>query len=313
MSVVLHIGQPKAASSSLQRALWERRKDLAACGILYPDTPSRNHNGVVANFLLSAGVPMNLHFAQELQRISLAGSWTELIRQAREAGQLILSSEWLTIFPPKWIERFVGELGVMNPDILLCVRQASDSLPSNYSQLAKTARTLGFESWLRASLRFEGGLGVFPHDIATVQQNWSPFGKVQTVLFQPQAIESFESDVLSILGIHVSRPFLGRFNTSPSAAMVEAWQKLIRAGRVLDASLLRKVPDVGAGRYALRPDVARVVDRAYPMRGVGCQAARAELRVMTLRPEPLTTTGLSDRDWAESVAVCSAALQAVLP
>ena len=313
MRLVLHIGQPKAASSSLQRALWERRKDLAACGILYPDTPSRNHNGVVADFLLSAGVPLSLHFAQELQRMSLAGSWSDLIQQTRDGGQLILSSECLITFPPKWIERFIGELGVINPDIMLCVRQASDSLPSSYSQQAKTARTLGFESWLRASLRFEGGLGVFPHDIQTVQQNWTPFGRVQTVLFQPRAIESFESDVISILGIHVSRPFLGRFNASPSAAMVEAWQKLIRAGRVSEPGLLRTIPDVGSGRYALRPDVARVVDRAYPIQGVGCPAARAELRAMILRPEPLTTTGLSDQDWAESVAACSAALEACLP
>ena len=245
--------------------------------------------------------------------MSLAGSWSELIQQARDGGQLILSSECLTTFSPKWIERFVGELGVMNPDILLCVRQASDSLASTYSQLARTARTLDFESWLRASLRFEGGLGVFPHDIATVQQNWTPFGKVQTVLFQPQAIESFESAVISILGIYVSRPFLGRFNPSPSAAMVEAWQKLIRAGRVPDTGLLRTIPDVGSGRYALRPDVARVVDRAYPIQGEACPVARAELRAMILRPEPLTTTGLSDSDWAESVAVCSAALEACLP
>jgi len=310
--VVLHIGQPKAASSSLQRALWDRRKDLAACGILYPDTPSRNHNGIVADFLMSAGIPIGTRFAQELQRFALVGSWPELIRQVRDAGQLILSSEWLTNFPPKWIERFLSELGVMKPDVLLCVRHASDSLPSSYSQLARTARTLGFESWLRTSLRLEGGFGVFPHDIEAVRDHWLSFGKVQAALFQPQAIESFESDVITTLGVNVSRPFLGRFNTSPSAAMVEAFQKLIRAGRVPDPGLLRKIPDVGSGRYALRQGVARVVDMAYPIQGVGCPAARAELRAMILRPEPLTTTGLSDRDWAESVAACSAALQAVL-
>jgi hypothetical protein len=312
MSVIIHIGQPKAASSSLQRALWERRLELEADGILYLDTPTRNHNGVVADFLLSAGVPARRRFLQDIRQVALPGSWSRLTAQLRQAPRTILSSEYLINLSPAWIQRFVDELGVGDPEILLIVRRTSDSLPSSYSQMAKTVVTMGFEPWLRALLRFEGGDGISPLNVQSVRRNWSLFGVVRTVLFQPNQIDAFEDDVLGGLAINVKRPFLGLYNKSPSAAMVEAWQRLLRQGRVLDASLLKSVPDVGSGRYALHPDVARVVDSAYPMEAEGSPTARAELRSMILRSEPLTTTGLADEDWARSVADCTAGLEEAL-
>ncbi|QPN62405.1 hypothetical protein [Synechococcus sp. CBW1004] len=312
MSSVIHIGQPKAASSSLQRALWNRREQLAAAGIFYPVTPTRNHNCIVADFLLTLGVQTGERFHQGLRQIALEGSWDHLVRQAHELPHLIVSSEFLSTLPPTWIEPFIGELRIQDPTILLCVRRASDSLPSSYSQQAKTMATIRFEPWVRAQLGIGNRQGVFPLDVACICKNWSRVGMVKILPFQPDLINEFEAELIRILAINVSQPFLGHHNASPSAAMVEAWQRLLRARRVSDPGVLKRVPDLGSGRFALQPDVARALDAAYPTRGTADPAARLELDAMVLRPEPLTSTGLSEQEWTEAVSACSAALEAHL-
>lgn len=245
MKLCLHIGQPKAASSSIQRALWDRRAPLAAAGVLYPNTPSKNHNSAVADFLLHGGASGGSRFRQELTDLGVPGLWQQLGEDVRAACHVIISSEFLINLTLPWIHRWMDGLGAGAATILLCVRRVSESLPSSYAQAAKTAPTLAFEPWLRSLFR-----------------------------------------------------------------MVEVWQSLLRSGRPVDPRLLQNANDVGCGRYALVPDVAALVDAAYPMAGEADSAARVELQARILHPEPMTTISVSGDEWEQGLRRCRAQLEA---
>ena len=75
---------------------------------------------------------------------------------------------------------------------------------------------------------------------------------------------------------------------------------------------IRTVRDVGCGRYALQPDVAALVDAAYPMAGEADSAARVELQARILHPEPMTTISVSDAEWQQGLRRCQAQLEAGL-
>jgi hypothetical protein len=312
MKLCLHIGQPKAASSSIQRALWDRRSELAAGGVLYPNTPSKNHNNAVADFLLQGSASGGSRFRQELIHLGVPGLWKQLADDARAARQVIVSSEFLINLTLPWIHRWMDGFSSGHTTILLCVRRASESLPSSYAQEAKTAPTINFDPWLRCHLRFGDGKLLYPLDVSKLQAIWSQVGDLRLVEFNPLRIAAFQEQVMSALSIELERPWLGHYNPSPSAAMVEAWQSLLRIGRPVDPRLLRTVRDVGCGRYALQPDVAALVDAAYPMAGEADSAARVELQARILHPEPMTTISVSDAEWQQGLRRCQAQLEAGL-
>jgi hypothetical protein len=313
MKLCLHIGQPKAASSSIQRALWDRRFELAAGGVLYPNTPSKNHNNAVADFLLQGGASGGSRLRQELIHLGVPGLWQQLGEDVRAARRSIVSSEFLINLTLPWIHRWMDGLGAGAATIVLCVRRASESLPSSYAQAAKTSPTLAFEPWLRSLFRFGDGNPLFPLDVSSQKATWSQVGDLQIVEFNPVHIATFEEQVMQALSLELERPLLGHYNPSPSAAMVEAWQSLLRIGRPVDPRLLRTVIDVGCGRYALQPDVAALVDAAYPMAGEADPVARVELQARILHPEPMTTISVSGEEWEQGLRRCRAELEAHLP
>lgn len=317
---VIHIGQPKAASSSLQRALWDHREALAAGGVIYPDTAARNHNPVVAEYVLNRGVGQgNTRFGLELQRLAADGEWEPFLRQIRGQENVIVSSEFLVHMPPGLIVDLLNELDIVEPTILFSVRRASRSLASQYSQMAKTAGTLRFEIWARSFIaQTLAGSGQNSYlDVRAVEERWGAVGTVRTVLFDSS---SFEAEVIDVLGIDglVPRPFLEVKNAAPCAARCEAFQVLFREGWSLDRKLLHDITDHDpivdslpgrGGRFALVPDVADLLDAAYPVdAAVDAESVRA-LRRRLERPEPFTTTGLSDEQWDEAVSVCVADLR----
>lgn len=330
-ALTVHIGQPKAASSSLQRALWDGRDKLREAGIAYPVLGTKNHNGSTADFVTTR-FPEILraqpHLAASMRRAREPGSWDWLVAALDEAPRSIISSEYLAALPARLADVAVAELsggGARPLEVVLVTRRTSRAWPSTYNQLAKDELVLPFESWTRAVLATvlnESGTALLMHTrVSQIRATWSGLAPVREVSFGSCDIAAFDDAITAALGIGaaVSVPFLGHRNASPSAARLAAWQDYQRRHGRAEPSLLRTATrpgdDVsatlpkGGGRFALTPETAELVDLAYPERdGSAPQmvAARSALARRVREPERLTTTGLDAAEFEESVRVCLA-------
>jgi hypothetical protein len=82
--LIVHIGQAKTGTSSLQNALDAARKSLAAYGVLYPRTsPGTQHSGILAALL-------GPEFAPELAQRRLDGDPTRILAESKAGWQAIL-------------------------------------------------------------------------------------------------------------------------------------------------------------------------------------------------------------------------------
>lgn len=327
MSLVIHIGQPKAASTSIQRALWVNRDQLRAAGVVYPAVAREQNEPQVMDLVWPYFEDRQEKWRRLLERQHLnriPGGWADLCREVSQSPHAIVSAEVLSLCDARLASRVVSDLaGDQRPRILLCVRQPSAALPSSYAQLAQVQPTVGFETWLRSTLHFALlGDDVFRARMPSLanpslHDAWGPVADVHEAHLSDSR-EQFEADVLRILGIEelVSRPFLPRINVSPSAARVVAWQRLLPQRppwRVLRDAIRRddlseSLPNRG-GRFSLQQEAALLVDEAFPTRAeafAGAASAKQALSERLRDAAPVSDVGMPADAFEHAVQACLA-------
>ena len=199
------------------------------------------------------------------------------------------------------------------------MREPSRPLPSIYSELARTLATASFETWLRltmANLLSPRSTPVLSYlDTEVPRHTWGLAGQILEVPFDPPSGFTFESSLLTALGIsHLLAPtVLPHRNRRYGAAWIVAWQRFLRTHPTADAADLRRIvkrarstiPDVG--QFALTPATAVLVDDAFPRSGViteAAESARRNLLDMVTSTIALTTHGVDDDRFDRAVNDC---------
>lgn len=317
-TVAIHIGQPKAASTALQRTLSDARVALAQHDIHYPlRDGATEHIAEFADLLLQWIRPGsdNTRALARTVHNAVPGSWEALKARTRDLrGHVLVSDETLCEFSSGAANHVVSSLSEGRPErvaVVVVVRPAHGLLPSIYGQMARDSVLPSFETWLRASLamrlnartgagpraRYEHWSVLVPH----VVDVWRSTGaQVRTVPYGTDA--DFGARLSAALGIARAIPSLQlqRANVSLGAATIAAWQRCLRAFGVKGfdphawarLKRWRKSTEAGAfeaasGRLTLTAEVCELVDAAFPSLSPGAldwpeatevERARAALR-----------------------------------
>lgn len=152
-SVLIHIGQSKTGTTSIQRNLHSHRSDLLLSGILYPET-SRfryNHHSITPMFVererIDRAIMNGMGYTSDSAIRLSRESWAGIVQQARAPGveQVILSSEALYHdFLADEGERFRSMLHEISTDVRVIgyVRSPSARFMSQVQQQLKTHRQI---------------------------------------------------------------------------------------------------------------------------------------------------------------------------
>lgn len=334
--VYLHIGQPKTGSTSLQKALAAHPDQLAAAGVFYAVSQGReDHHGEIADLLLGPLTTAATHpnFHARLLRDAVPGSWERLLeRLAVSEMSPVISDETMSEMPSWVVRRVVNDLTADAPDrakVVLAVRPLSDLLPSAYAQLAQDVLVPSFEMWTRTWLlartrRLFRDTDVDWTNGYRVAQVWAASGaEVVCVEYRSDSREYWGS-MLEALGLEQVREQIHekRANPSMTALGLAAWQRFLRSGvdpfdpaiKRLRKAVRAGIPEISqtssSGRLSLLPDIAELVDAAYPQPRSGRFAEVATVQSRTYQgsaaaieqleerlrsPQPLTTQPLNDR------------------
>ncbi len=341
--LVVHIGQAKASSTSVQRALAANRSRLVESGVNYPGSERDDHAADAARFIvdhdsLRSGPRPAL--ARHIRRLAEVGDWDALVQSVARHPLTIISSEIFARFDRTLAEAAVDSLvGNSTGDvrIVIIARPASKLLPSLYAQTALDWALPTFETWVRMTLR---NLLSTPLDAATpdrsaidacwLRATWRGAAPVTVVDLDPPAGSTFDRsviDALKLTGV-VSPPFLEHTNRSPCAARLIAWQQVVRRdGRPdkpdhfgtrppFEPFADSQLPGAG-GRFRLTEPAARVVDVAFPRPSETQHldsrekslAARDDVDRMIMSRDPLTyVAGVEGEQLAHAVDFCLARL-----
>ncbi len=343
-TLVIHVGQGKAASTSLQKALAAKRLEMDRCGVSYPDTGRSSHAAEAAWFATTYG-QQRAHRAARSFRNNLREQWHPdwgaLVSSVEQHPMTIISSEFFSQYGPRLATAAVHSLTGDRPldvRVVIVARLVSRLLPSQYGQMARDFPLPAFDTWVRLQLR---ALAAMPSQAPSEQRNamdsrwlatcWSQAAQVRVVDFDPPTGLDFEQDLLSALLLDgvLSPPFLGHSNSGGCAARTIAWQRVMsRDGRPDHPRRLgAPIPfepfadsDLpgGGGRFQLTPAAAQVVDAAFPRPGSAAlasanpatlardlEAARTLLTQLIMSSEPLTyVAGVDTVELAEGVSYC---------
>ena len=333
--VTLHIGVPKTGTTALQHALARHSAALASAGVAYPVADGRkDHSGEVADLklaLTTTGTPNHAGYAR-LLRTARPGSWEPLVQRVRSIeGRALISNEALSGLPAPIPARIINELTDDQPEnarVVLVVRPLSTLLPSSYGQMARDRLVPSFEFWAKAWLHTKIRQIAAPRmddwtDGFLVARNWGANGAEVICVQYSSDGDEYLTAALAALGLSGVRDeiSLTRANPSMSALGLMAWQGLLRTGiDPLDPAtnrfrkrLMAEIPELGqdstASTFRLAPDVAALVDAAFPQPSPGVVSASNaspaypdEVRAAIIRlserlqqSQPLTVDSLADR------------------
>lgn len=285
----IHIGMMKAGSTSIQHLLSRARQQLAVRNVYYPDTGQINHMMAVADLLRRDSVANTRMPAGLIANIaqsdgSYDGLFDELAEKIRDssAHDIIISAENLVYAGPSTIEKILSQLEFDQVEVLLTTRPISQLLSSHYQQLARIARIDSFEPWARQTLddvaagsQCSSASWLRPE---LLLQTWAPYCRsVNVIPVNEDAAANLES-VWEFFAPSIERPPINfRSNPSHPAASVMALQHFIRDNPALSTyefrqiqhvafRSLREAPDYAHnGRFALKPEVATLIDEAATM------------------------------------------------
>jgi len=128
MTIYVHIGYPKVASTTIQGFLAQNHRIIAKHGLVYPRIAN---NGEEAR-----GRPLNNHnmLATDLTRGTLGLAWQRLHQAIKDHPNIILSAEGLVSCNPRSLQEALGPHEVQ---IIVYLRQLSQVFPSLYAQITK--------------------------------------------------------------------------------------------------------------------------------------------------------------------------------
>jgi len=149
-AVLLHIGPYKTGTTAIQVSLHQHRADLAAHGVVYPGSGTRQRR---ASWAAVGRSPRGT------KPVGM-GSWRRMLREIEAAGgqRVVVSSEDFTSAPPDRVRAIVDDLGRDRTHVLMVIRPLENLLPSAWQQRVKSAReTLSLDAWLHEVLQRPDG------------------------------------------------------------------------------------------------------------------------------------------------------------
>jgi hypothetical protein len=289
--VILHIGEPKTGTTSLQQIMWRNRSELAAQGVVLPGHHPQDH----------------FRASQDLRGIEKlasdpAGSWTGeweiLARQAQQAPRVaVISHELFSAADEEQAERAVTSLLPAEVHVALTVRDFASLLPAEWQETVKHRNTRSWEDWLedvidRESVSEDRRQWWFwrVHDTLAILELWSrhvPAERVHVIMTPPRGSDQrlLWQRFAALLGVDPDTVDPSRARPNASLGMPET-EFLRRLNQALPA----EVPDwfymwnvkeaVAHTALAARPADARLV---LPAEREGWAKEQAEALVAGLR------------------------------
>jgi hypothetical protein len=289
--VILHIGEPKTGTTSLQQVMWRNRSELAAQGVVLPGHHAQDH------FRAS----QDLRGIQKLAS-DPAGSWTGeweiLARQAQQAPRVaVISHELFSAADEEQADRAVRSLLPAEVHVALTVRDIATLLPAEWQETVKHRSTRGWEDWLEDVIDTESVSDDRRqywfwrvHDTLAILELWSrnvPADRVHVIMTPPRGSDQrlLWQRFASLLGVDPDTADPSRARPNASLGMPET-EFLRRLNQALPA----EVPDwfymwnvkeaVAHTALAARPADARLV---LPAEREGWAKEQAEALVAGLR------------------------------
>jgi hypothetical protein len=289
--VILHIGEPKTGTTSLQQIMWRNRSELAAQGVVLPGHHPQDH------FRAS----QDLRGMQKLAS-DPAGSWTGeweiLARQAQQAPRVaVISHELFSAADDEQAERAVRSLHPAEVHVALTVRDMGTLLPAEWQETIKHRNTRGWEDWLADVIDTESVSDDRRqywfwrvHDTLAVLELWSrhvPAERVHVIMTPPRGSDQrlLWQRFASLLGVDPDSVDTSRARPNASLGMPET--EFLRR---LNEALPAEVPDwfymwnvkeaVAHTALAARPADTRLV---LPAEREGWAKEQAEALVAGLR------------------------------
>jgi len=228
---LVHIGQMKTGTTSLQYAASSRRKALRELGVCYPGRKLHHRDEVAA---LRGPSARRWRGTPDIRK------WERLLSEVRKVPEArsFISFELIVESDDAAAQRMVSDLGPQTY-VVLTVRSFASLLPSSWQQYVKNGEVSTFEQWLRKVLR--SGLSERPsgsfwerHDLAGQTSRWTAFagqGHVIVVVLDKRRPELLSQAFEGLLGL-------------PSGALVPAGEDGIQANRGMspvEAELVRRV------------------------------------------------------------------------
>jgi hypothetical protein len=289
--VILHIGEPKTGTTSLQQIMWRNRSELAAQGVVLPGHHPQDH------FRAS----QDLRGVQKLASDpagSWAGEWEILARQAQQAPRVaVISHELFSAADEEQAERAVRSLHPAEVHVALTVRDMGTLLPAEWQETIKHRNTRGWEDWLADVIDTESVSDDRRqywfwrvHDTLAVLELWSrhvPAERVHVIMTPPRGSDQrlLWQRFASLLGVDPDSVDTSRARPNASLGMPET--EFLRR---LNEALPAEVPDwfymwnvkeaVAHTALAARPADTRLV---LPAEREGWAKEQAEALVAGLR------------------------------
>lgn len=215
--VVLHIGQQKTASTSLQKFWQKNRKSLRSQGVLYPK---------------SLGDMKQISLLRDYEKLSDSQSslHKKVIKEIEGSNcpTVLLSEENLYVCKPhirEVIYKFLQD-AFEEIEIVVFLRRQEEHIPSHYQQVVKGKTHLSLDQWIDKILSVK--TNYYKYDIVLSQ--WQelfadhkitmiPFNRVQSGSIHERSLELLEINEFSSFDFNIPRE-----NKSWDQASVQLFQ-----------------------------------------------------------------------------------------
>jgi hypothetical protein len=242
--VILHIGEPKTGTTSLQQIMWRNRSELAVQGVVLPGHHPQDH------FRAS----QDLRGIQKLASDpagSWSGEWEILARQAQQAPRAaVISHELFSAADEEQADRAVRSLLPAEVHVALTVRDMATLLPAEWQETIKHRNTRGWEDWLADVIDIESVSDDRRqhwfwrvHDTLAILELWSrhvPAERVHVIMVPPRGSDQrlLWQRFATLLGVDPDSVDTSRARPNASLGMPET--EFLRR---LNEALPAEVPD----------------------------------------------------------------------
>lgn len=137
--IILHVGPPKTATTSIQHALEQSRHELARADVYVITGHYR--------------VPVQLQQEQSSSRpANAADHWTPFVKKITEASaeRVIFSNELVAYLEEQMVSKIAEALGPTRLRVVIGIRSITELIPSSWQEYLKHGSTVGYEEFLHA-------------------------------------------------------------------------------------------------------------------------------------------------------------------
>lgn len=304
--VVLHIGQPKTGTTSLQNLLAENRTWLAQHGVEFPDMDGRSaHHRAAADLQVLGGYFASMQDdVMEDKREQFADAWAALLAAvARAEGRVVISSEGLCFLDPAGVARALSDLRAVTRGpvrVVISYREVDELLVSYYFERSKYSLQPPFPDYLRTALNdlTSEELGRLSWvSVPRLCSLWERADEVILVRMDTSDSAAMDALVKELVGVRLTAQDKDRHNVGSSLTGLLAWRMFLTGHRGLSRSGMDRVRLKVYGRHPVAADrrlggsidltasAKSAIRDSLPQTGSSVTSMPAVLAALQARPE----------------------------